>query len=155
VTRRALILAVLVVACDRKPAGVVAEAKFGVFFGGQVQQLQEIPKELDPGRQSHGFRVSFRGPLVRDVQLSWELSLPVPEQGGPRAALVGQVTAKAGQTLLDVPLAFRASDPLGVWHARLHVGGQLAVDRDFTLVAPTPQKSAPKSGPRRPLSPEQ
>jgi hypothetical protein len=124
---------------------VVKEAEFGVFFGGQVQELQEIPKELEPGRQQHGFRLTFRAPLAEDLPVAWELSLPATEKGGPRAALLGQATAKAGQSVLDLPLTFRPTDPLGSWHAKLTAAGQLLVDRDFRVVAPSPAKAAPKS----------
>jgi hypothetical protein len=129
------------------------EAEFGVFFGGQVQELKELPKELDPGRQQHGFRLTFRSPPARDVAVSWELSLPATDKGGPRAALVGRATAKAGQRVLDIPLAFRPTDPLGSWHAKLVAENQVVVDRDFQVIAATPQKSAPRSLAPRPTNP--
>ncbi len=138
-----------VLACERTPPSDVQEAEFGVFFGGQVQELKEIPKQLDPGRQQHGFRLTFRAPLATDVAIAWELSLPVTDKGGPRAAMVGQATARAGQSRLDVPIAFRTSDPLGAWHARLSADGRVVVDRDFLVVAPPPP---PRSGPK-PLVP--
>jgi hypothetical protein len=126
----------LLLGCQRAPEGVVKEAEFGVFFGGQVQELQEIPKQLDPARQRHGFRLTFSMPLSRDVLVAWEVSLPAPSKGGPRPALVGQATAKAGQSVLDVPLAFRAQDPLGAWHAKVTADNQVVIDRDFSVVAP-------------------
>ncbi len=147
--RRAFAVLLCALACDRTPPSVVREAEFGVFFGGQVQELREIAKELDPGRQQHGFRLTFKAPLARDVAVSWELSLPATDKGGPRAAIVGQATAKAGQSLLEVPIAFRPTDPLGSWHAKLTADGQVSIDRDFSVVAPPPP---PKSGPK-PLVP--
>jgi hypothetical protein len=134
--RRLVLVLTLLLACARASEGVVKEAEFGVFFGGQVQELKEIPKQLDPARQRHGFRLTFVAPLSRDVPVSWEVSLPVPGKGGPRPALVGQATAKAGQAVLDVPLAFRAQDPLGAWHAKVSADGRVVIDRDFTVVAP-------------------
>ena len=150
--RRSLLLALLGLACDRTPKGVVQKAEFGVFFGGQVQELKEISKELDPGRQQHGFRLTFRAPLARDVSVQWELSLPASEKGGPRAALVGQASAKAGQSSFEMPLAFRPADPLGAWHAKVTADGQVVIDRDFAVVAPPPPpRTAPK--PLAPRSP--
>ena len=147
--KRALLLsgALLGLGCSRAPQSVVAEAEFGVFFGGQVQELKEIAKELDPARQRHGFRLVFREPLKRDVKIAWELSLPATEKGTPRAALVGETVARERETRLDVPLAFRPSDPLGVWHAKLSADGEVAVDRDFTVVAPPPPPKAPPRPP--------
>jgi hypothetical protein len=43
-----------------------------------------------------------------------------------------------GQSKLDVPLTFRPTDPLGAWHAKVAVDGQVALDWDFFVVAPTP-----------------
>ena len=143
--RRFVAFALLSLACDRSAPGVVQTGEFGVFFGGQVQELKEIAKELDPARQQHGFRLTFRGPLPQDVAVSWEISLPAPDKGGPRAANVGQTTAKAGQSILDVPLSFRPTDPLGSWHARVSAAGVVVIDRDFQVVAASPQRSAPKS----------
>jgi len=137
-------------ACERTPPGQVKDAEFGVFFGGQVQELKEIAKELDPGRQQHGFRLTFRAPLPHDVPVAWELSLPATDERGPRAALVGQATAKAGQSVLEVPLTFRPSDPLGSWHAKVSADSRVVIDRDFTVVAPPPPpKTAPKPLPPR------
>jgi len=145
VTRWLAGLLLLAAACGRGAPSDVKEAEFGVFFGGQVQELKEIAKELEPGRQQHGFRLTFRAPLAQDVPVTWELALPATDKGGPRAALVGQATAKAGQSVLEVPLAFRPTDPLGAWHAKLTAAGKVVVDRDFQLVAASPQKAAPKS----------
>lgn len=151
--RRYVGWALLALACDRSPPGVVQSAEFGVFFGGQVQELKEIPKELDPARQQHGFRLTFRAPLRQDVPVSWEVSFPVTEKGGPRAANVGQATAKAGQSVLDVPFAFRPTDPLGSWHAKVTAAGVVVIDRDFQVVTATPAKNAAKSVPPRSPNP--
>ena len=153
--RRALLLAVTLGAalgCDHAPKGVVKEAAFGVFFGGQVQQLKEVAKELDPARQQHGFRLVFGAPLTHDVPVEWELSLPVPDKGGPRPALVRAKlsTAKTGESVLEVPLVFRPTDPLGAWHVKVTADGAVAIDRDFTVVTPPPPpKVAPKPLPPR------
>lgn len=145
--RRSFVMVALALGCQRGKSDNV-EAEFGVFFGGQVQELKEIPKELDPGRQQHGFRLTFRAAPAQDVAISWELSLPATDKGGPRAALVGRATAKAGQRVLDIPLAFRPSDPLGSWHAKLTADSQVVVDRDFQVTAATPQKSPKPLAPR-------
>lgn len=149
--RRHVCWALLALGCSRKEPGVVQTGEFGVFFGGQVQELQEITKELDPARQQHGFRLTFRAPLSQDVAVTWEISLPATDKGGPRAANVGQATAKAGQSVLDVPLTFRPTDPLGSWHAKVTAAGVVVIDRDFQVISASPQKGAPKSlAPRSP-----
>jgi hypothetical protein len=135
--KRALLLALLLaVGCDKSAKGVVKEAEFGVFFGGQVQELKELPKQLDPARQRHGFRLTFAAPLTRDTPVTWEIALPATDPRAPRPALVGETIAKVGQAVLDVPLNFRPSDPLGGWHAKVTANGVVVIDRDFTVVAP-------------------
>ena len=134
--RRLALLLLVVGACQRTPKGVVKAAKFGVFFGGQVQELKELPKQLDPARQRHGFRLTFAAPLTHDVPVAWEVSLPATDKSAPRPALVGEATAKLGQSVFDVPLAFRPSDPLGAWHAKVTADNIVVIDRDFTVVAP-------------------
>jgi hypothetical protein len=145
VKRRLVTLALLGLACDRGGPGVVQTGEFGVFFGGQVQELKEIAKELDPARQRYGFRLTFRGPLAKEVPVSWEISLPATDKSAPRAANVGQTAAKAGQSVLDVPLSFRPTDPLGSWHAKVMAAGVVVIDRDFQVIAASPQRSAPRS----------
>ena len=150
-----LLFAALVGACQRAHESVVAEAELGVFFGGQVQELKEIAKELDPARQRHGIRLAFRAPLTHEVKVVWELSLPVPEKSpaglahAPRSAIVGETLVRVGESRLDVPLAFRPSDPLGTWHAKVTADGKVVIDRDFNVIAPPPP---PKSAPRPPGS---
>lgn len=135
--KAALALALLLsCGCDAKPQGVVKEAEFGVFFGGQVQELKELPKQLDATRQRHGFRLTFAAPLARDIPVTWEISLPPTDKSAPRPALIGQASAKAGQSVLDVPLAFRPTDPLGSWHAKVTADDVVVIDRDFSVVAP-------------------
>jgi len=148
-TRRWGLALGLCLACQRSAPSVVQEAELGVFFGGQVQELKELEKELDPARQRHGFRLTFREPLERDVRVTWELSLPVSDKGGPRAAQVGETMARVGQASLDVPLSFRPTDPLGSWHAKVTADGVTVIDRDFTVIAAAP---APRVAPK-PLAP--
>jgi Domain of unknown function (DUF3859) len=149
IARSALVAWCLLLGCkEPSPAGV-KEAEFGVFFGGQLQELKQIQKELDPARQKYGFRLTFAEPLVRDAKVDWEISLPGGDKGGPRPAMVGETKVKAGEGRLDVPLSFRPSDPLGDWHAKVMVDGRVVIDRDFAVVAAEPP---PRSSPR-PLPP--
>ena len=55
------------------------EAKFGVFYGGQVQELDDIPLSLDSARQRQGFRLELTPPPELYRQFGGDMGLG----GGP------------------------------------------------------------------------
>ena len=122
-----------------KPQGLVAEARFGVFYGGQIQERQEVPRVFEPGRQSQGFRLIFRKPLAQDIKVRWEVEQPGPVRGSPKVLNVsrlGEVTAQSGQTELDQLVSFEPGDPVGLWNARVIVGQDLVLDRAWLVFDP-------------------
>jgi hypothetical protein len=125
-------------ACAEKEAPKTARASFGVFFGGQVQEREEVPLILDRARQSIGVRVEFVEPPVAAQEVSWELEKPGAGKDG-RASVVdyGAARTRPGQPVLDIPLAFRPGDRLGNWRVRVTLGRQKLLDRAFRVVAPT------------------
>ena len=144
--RRALLVATLasaaLLACDRTPRPPAVRATFGVFFGGQIQDRQEIPLVLDRARQSLGFRLEFAEPPSADRRVEWELDKPAGKKPGDTSRVVafGQARARAGETVLDVPLAFQPNDRPGAWRVRVVLDGQRVLDRAFTV---TPAADAP------------
>jgi len=129
-------------ACDELRADseprVVGE--FGVFYGGQVQERQEIPFELDRTRQVHGFRLELQPPPEHPLEVRWELGLPgsgrvVKDGQGRKArarrAQVGTARWRPGEAQFEQALAFSAGDPLGLWNMRVLVGSQVVIDRPF------------------------
>jgi hypothetical protein len=120
-------------------AGVVA--RFGVFFGGQVQERSELPLELDRARQQQGFRIDMDPPPAQPVDVRWELSLPsskrtVDEQGRKapaRRTRSGQVSMRPGEPRLEQTLPFASDDPLGLWNIRVLVGERVVIDRPFVV----------------------
>jgi hypothetical protein len=141
--RAALFLSLCTLLCvvckpEQPGATLVERARFGVFFGGQVQDRNELVLELDQSKQSMGIRVDFKRPLERELTLGWELSLPqtgksAVRDAGDRVVQYGEARARVGQTRLDVPLAFRPGDPAGVWHVRVTVERAVVIDRDVTV----------------------
>lgn len=120
-------------------SGVVA--RFGVFFGGQVQERSELPLELDRARQLQGFRIDMEPPPAQAVEVRWELSLPssrraVDEQGRKapaRRTRSGQVSMRPGEPRLEQTLPFASDDPLGLWNIRVLVGERVVIDRPFVV----------------------
>ncbi len=131
-------------ACPRDPgnASPVAEARLGVFFGSEVQELAEIPFELDRGKQTHGIRLVFRAPLAAPLAVHWEVDVPGAQvklrdidgrRGAGRLTRLGDATVPAGRSSFDQPIGFQPGDPLGVWNVRVLAGSELVIDKSFLV----------------------
>lgn len=122
-------------ACEQGPAsgGPIQEARLGVFFGGQIQQREEVARVFDE-TQSQGFRIVFREPLRESKRVRWELALP-PKPGSADVAVskLGEVTVPVGQRELDQVFRFEPGDPLGVWNVRVLVDDELVIDRAWLV----------------------
>lgn len=138
-----LVLVTLLTGCTRhtQPSSRIKRAQFGIFYGGQVQEREQIPFELDRTRQVQGIRIDFTEPLARPLKVTWEINRPAPR--GPRSAAksapgtagservveLGEAEAHAGQTRFDQLLPFKPGDPLGIWNVRVVVDQEVAIDR--------------------------
>lgn len=140
----ALLLAVSLCGCPAKkgPDPLVERAAFGVFFGGQIQDRKELPFELDLAKQRSGIRIDFRAPLAHAVPVSWEIARPISakaaksDAGVEQVVEVGDASARAGETRLDVPISLRQGQVLGAWHVRVKVDGRVVIDRDVLVSDP-------------------
>ena len=137
-----LLLSLAFTACkEPAAAGVVERAQFGIFFGGQVQEREQVPFEPSRARQVQGFRLDFRAPLQRDLAIEWEINRPRTSQKRPGGAADGDerlvqlahAQARAGQTRFEQVLSFEPGDPLGGWNIRVVAGGRLVLDRRFLV----------------------
>jgi hypothetical protein len=142
--RRALWLALMLGACQEggQPEPLVRKAEFGIFYGGQVQQRQQIPLEIDQTKQKQGIHLEFFRPLARDTRVSWELDMP-RRDGKGRVTKLDEVTVPAGRDRLDQELPFQPGDPLGTYNLRVIVDGAVVVDRPFQLVDPHARPGQP------------
>lgn len=140
----ALLLAALgpLAACRaRQPEALVTQAEFGVFFGGQVQMLDQIPYELDRARQSLGFRLEFARALTAPVAIAWEFDMPnrtTVADAGPnarpgRALRSGSAEAAVGLGDFEQVLSFEPGDPLGTWNIRVRADRTWVIDRPFLV----------------------
>jgi hypothetical protein len=142
-------LAVLVLAaCDASPnsaeeAGL--HAQFGIFYGGQVQERDEIPLSLDPAKQRQGFRVTESPPPVEPLEVRWELGKPgrgrrVADSQGrkarPRYVQLGRAHFRPGEGVFEQAISFAPDDPLGLWNIRVLVGDAVVIDRPFLVFDP-------------------
>lgn len=125
--------------------GPAARAEFGVYYGGQIQERERIPLELDRTRQIQGFRIDFDAPLAREVIVAWELDMPGSTRGIRdvkgrigRGRLIRHDEARvpAGHTRFDQTVYFAPKDPLGVWNIRVRVDDEIVIDRPFEVVRP-------------------
>jgi len=134
-------------ACEVRPTsgGLVEQARLGVFFGGQIQQREEVPRVLD-GSQVQGFRIVFREPLVESKRVRWELVLP-PKSGAAevRVEKLGEITVPVGQREVDQVLGFEPGDPLGLWNIRVLVDDELVIDRAWLVFDAAARRQAEDS----------
>ena len=141
-TRRGLAgwIAALVVAsgaCRRDPEPAAVHARFGVFFGGQVQERTEIPLVFERARQSIGVRLEFAEPPRTPERVTWELEKPhASKKGASLGSIVdyGEARTRTGEAVLDVPLAFRPGDQPGTWRVRVALEGRNVLDRGFKVI---------------------
>jgi hypothetical protein len=136
-------LALALAACRaEKPQSLVARAELGIFFGGQVQEREQIPFQLDRSKQTQGFRIDFSEPLAREVKIDWEIDRPAPrvrtrkKDEPERIVEIGGATARVGQTRFDHPIAFRPGEALGSWKVVVTADGQTVIDRSVLIYDP-------------------
>ena len=127
---------------EAKSEAFVQRAQFGIFFGGQLQEREQIPFELDQSKQTHGIRIEFREPPRRAVTVNWELDMPGTTRGvrdkqgrigRGRLAKLGDATVRPGQKQFDQVLKFQPGDPLGLWNVRVVVDREVVIDRAFQV----------------------
>jgi hypothetical protein len=142
-----LVASLALSACDApgalRPRALRAE--FGVLYGGQVQEREELPFELDPSRQRIGFRVTLTPAPEDALEVRWELGRPgtgrrVADSHGrkarPRQVQLGRAHYRSGETTFEQALAFSPGDPLGLWNIRVQLGSEVVIDRSFLVYDP-------------------
>jgi hypothetical protein len=148
---QSLLLGSALVACNG--GGALSEprlsAEFGIFYGGQVQERDELPLELDRTRQLQGFRLQLDPAPQRPLEVRWELGRPgvgraLPDSQGrrarPRKVQLGQARWRPGEGLFEQTLPFSPGDPVGLWNMRVLLDGQVVIERPF-LVYDAAQRS--------------
>lgn len=142
IPRRALVAAsiglVLGAGCRERAKRGHVTARFGVLFGGQIQEREEIPLVLDRSRLALVARVEWAEPPETAERVHWELAQPVNPKDADAGAIVayGDIRARPGEPVLDVPLAFKPGDKPGAWSVRVDVDGRTVLERPFRVVPP-------------------
>jgi hypothetical protein len=116
------------------------KAEFGIFYGGQVQEREQLPLDVDGTRQTQGFRLRVDPPPERALEVRWEIGMPgvgrrVTDSQGrrarPRRVQLGQTRWRPGEAVFEQRIPFAPGDPLGLWNIRVLVGSQVVLDRPF------------------------
>ena len=117
IRRRALVVGaalslVLGTACRKREKTERVTAHFGVLFGGQIQEREEIPLILDRSRLALVVRVEWAEPPATAERVHWELAQPASPKDADAGSIVayGDARARPGEPTLDVPLAFKPGD---------------------------------------------
>jgi hypothetical protein len=142
-----MVLALALLSCEKQTDTPkrVEKAELGIFFGGQVQERDQIPFTLDRAKQTQGFRIQFREPLPKTARVHWEIDQPGPRSKS-RIARLGETQARAGMEQLDQELEFKPGDPLGVWNIRVLVDDELVIDRPILVFDMSERKKARIAG---------
>jgi hypothetical protein len=115
-------------------------AKFGVFFGSQIQQRKDIALVTSQLKQRHGFRLDFSPKLTRSTTVEWELDFPTKRAGtygpsnSPRASRKSQVNLPSGTDQFEQILDFLPTDVEGTWNIRIRVDRDVVLDKAFRVV---------------------
>ena len=131
--------------CAKPSDAPTLDARFGVFFGGQVQEREELPLVLDRTRQSHGIRLDFHDPPARPLRVTWEIEKPAtakPLEDAGKLVEYGETKTRTGEQRLEIPLSFRQNDRPGSWRVRVTVAERVVLDRPFRVVPPAPAPRA-------------
>lgn len=124
------VLVVGSVACDRAPELRAVEGAFGVFYGGQVQELSEV--RVSVARPPVlGFRVEFQD-AASEHQLRFEIIRPGPS--GRRVTEVGEALVPSGQARFDRRLELGSDTTYGTWNVRVTCDQVVVIDRAMLLV---------------------
>jgi hypothetical protein len=128
--------------CRKEETAPSLRAEFGVFFGGQVQEREELELTRGSTRTVHGIRLDFKEAPSRGLEVTWEITKPDPSSKSGTGTLVeyGKVSSRPGETRLDIPLAWKPGDRTGSWHVKVSVEGAVVIDRNFRVVAPPTTK---------------
>jgi hypothetical protein len=135
---------VLLAACTAPESAAApnVRAEFGIFYGGQVQERDEIPHSLDAARQRQGFRLTHTPPPSQPLEVRWELGKPgqgrrVSDSHGrrarPRPVQLGRAHFRPGEAVFEQALPFAPGDPLGLWNLRVLVGDRAVLERPFVV----------------------
>lgn len=129
---------VLCAGCRKREVTERVTAHFGVLFGGQIQEREEIPLVLDRSRLALVVRVRWAEPPETAERVHWELAQPANPKDADAGSIVayGDVRARPGEPTLDVPLAFKPGDKPGPWRVRVEVEGRPVLERPFRVVPP-------------------
>jgi hypothetical protein len=122
--------------CRKQAESERVTAHFGVLFGGQVQEREEIPLVHDRSRLALLVRVEWAEPPETAARVHWELAQPANPKdadAGSRVAY-GDARARPGESMLDIPLAFKPGDRPGPWRVRVEVDGRPVLERPFQVV---------------------
>jgi hypothetical protein len=124
--------------CKKRAETERVTARFGVLFGGQIQEREEIPLVLDRSRLALVVRVEWAEAPETAERVHWELAQPANPKDADAGSIVayGDARARPGEPTLDVPLAFKPGDKPGPWRVRVEVEGRPVLERPFRVVSP-------------------
>lgn len=119
--------------CEPEPRGWRPSAEIGVFYGGQVQRLEEVEfSTLHPPKI--GFRVWSNREPGDEAPKQVLFQLVRPGSAGRRVTKEGALRIGPTQPKVDHLFEVAPNSKLGLWNVRIVVDGQLVADRALRVV---------------------
>lgn len=107
-----------------------ARGAFGVFFGGEVQELVEVEvPALRPA--SLGFRLTFAAQGADEHRVHYEVVRPGPR--GRRITSLDDFVVSGQETAYDRLIPIPPDAELGTWNVRVECDGVAVIDRAVFL----------------------
>ncbi len=115
------------------------QAKFGVFFGSEIQDRRVLARPKGVSRETVGFRLALSPALTRAGTLRWQLELPGPRRASgalsPRVERHGTALLASGSDRYDQTLPLELTDPEGTYNLRLWLDETVILERPFRVDA--------------------
>jgi hypothetical protein len=125
---------------ETQPESLVGKAAFGVLYGGDIQERESVPFELDRRRLTLVLRLDFKEPLTREARVTWSVEMPARDLAGrhkmARITRVDEARVPPGRSRFEQVILLSPGDPLGSWRLRAEVDGKTVLERPFSVYDP-------------------
>lgn len=119
-----------VLACSSEPSSAPPRGQLGIFYGGQVQELEVVEWILERPAKL-GFRLTLPEGQGESFRVRWQIVRPGPS--GRRVTEMGSIDVPRGRGSFDREIDVKPAPEWGTWNVRVTVDELLVIDRALRL----------------------